>query len=506
MAVAATPNETAKAWQVFDSIYGADLARVKATPHTADDLALAAKLLDDAKVLTAHPALLECLCEKAFDLGAPAPAGYETALGAMTLLKERIPERRPACDEKALVIRQRQYTAARTPADRQQAGEALLEALLAVADARIEADEIQAAADLLQQAESVARAIGSERLEPVRARGRWLAIQRRAAQEMDRLKQALLSNPADAAARERLILILLLDFDDPVKAVKWLTEDCDADLRKHVLAAANPLDETPELAALEMGEWYRGLAEGAAKESPSAAYARAKAYYERFLALHAADDLVRAQGLLALKRVDEALDRLGAPQAAPAVRPGWMNLLTVTDVDKDRVEGEWVKTAEGLRGRGGYASRIVFPVALEGDYELELKCVCKSGESVKIILPVGSTLVTVGAETGYIGLGRVDERVSNPKEHPRSSSEGLPGEGVPWTMLIQVTTKGDGAGISVALNGKVLINWQGPQAALSNTVWRLPQTSCAGVGLHETEAVFTSVQVRMLTGKARLLR
>lgn len=70
LAVAATPNETAKAWQVFDSIYGADLARVKATPHTADDLALAAKLLDDAKVLTAHPALLECLCEKAFDLGA----------------------------------------------------------------------------------------------------------------------------------------------------------------------------------------------------------------------------------------------------------------------------------------------------------------------------------------------------------------------------------------------------------------------------------------------------
>jgi hypothetical protein len=88
---AAAKEEAEKAAQAFQSLYGDELKRVAETRDVADDLALAAKLLEAAHVADLRPALVTVLCEKCFDLAAQDPKGYDTAVVALpeTLDAER---------------------------------------------------------------------------------------------------------------------------------------------------------------------------------------------------------------------------------------------------------------------------------------------------------------------------------------------------------------------------------------------------------------------------------
>jgi formylglycine-generating enzyme required for sulfatase activity len=80
-----------------------------------------------------------------------------------------------------------------------------------------------------------------------------------------------------------------------------------------VPAATKPLEEAPELACNELGDWYRALAgQATAPTIKGAMLQRAKAYYERFLELHKADDLARTGASLMMKKIDDALAKLGS--------------------------------------------------------------------------------------------------------------------------------------------------------------------------------------------------
>ncbi|MBE3123986.1 MAG: hypothetical protein IMZ65_04210 [Planctomycetes bacterium] len=57
------------------------------------------------------------------------------------------------------------------------------------------------------------------------------------------------------------------------------------------------------------------------------------------------------------------------------------------------------------------------------------------------------------------------------------------------------------------LDDKPFIRWQGPQADLSvpdDVILVAPK--CAGLGAHLSPVMFRSARLRMLTGKARVLR
>jgi len=69
--VSAADSETQKkAQDVFDSLYGAGVKRVRATKDTADDAALAAKILEAARTVEAQPEFLAILCTNACELAA----------------------------------------------------------------------------------------------------------------------------------------------------------------------------------------------------------------------------------------------------------------------------------------------------------------------------------------------------------------------------------------------------------------------------------------------------
>jgi formylglycine-generating enzyme required for sulfatase activity len=315
---------SAAAWadeaaDTFNKLYGEDLKRVAATPLPADDVALAKQMLEGAKKAGDQPAFLALLCEKAYELASKDPSGYATAMAAMDLLAGKFPDKKVECLQKNAALYQKPYAAARGEA-KTKAGESAITALIALAEAQTAAGDSDGAVLTLRQAVAVATAIKSENKATLQARIENMASRQKVEKQIAALKAKLDADPKDAASRKELVRLYLVDMDDPGEAAKLLDETLDEATRKYVPAAAKPVEAAPEVACTELGDWYKGLADQAATPaSKGGMLRRAQAYYQRFLALHTATDLDRTAATLTLKRIQDALAKLGpAPKSSPA--------------------------------------------------------------------------------------------------------------------------------------------------------------------------------------------
>jgi formylglycine-generating enzyme required for sulfatase activity len=304
-----------EAADTFNKLYGQDLRRVVATPQPADDVALAKQMLEDAKKAGDQPAFLTLLCEKAYELASKDPSGYATATAAMDLLAGKVPDKKAECLRNNAALYQKQYAAARGE-EKKKAGESVITALGALAEVQATAGDTDAAGMTLRQAVAVATAIKSENKAALLARLENLAPQQKAEKQIAAIQARLDANPKDAASRKELVRLYLVEMDNPAEAAKFLDETLDEATRKYVPAAARPVEAAPEAACTELGDWYKGLADQAATPaSKGAMLRRAQAYYQRFLELHTATDLGRTAATLTLKRIEEALAKLGpAPE------------------------------------------------------------------------------------------------------------------------------------------------------------------------------------------------
>lgn len=498
-----------EAEDAFTSLYGKDYKTVTATPDKADDVALAAPLLAAAKAQDIQPGLLVILCEKAFELGLRAPAGYETAVEAMEFLARKAPDRGAASLEKVASVREKQYQATKG-LDKADAGEVLVEALLVAADARMDGGNATEAMALLRKALAMANAVKSDRKNEVQGRIDRVTTRLRIEKQVTGLKAKLEASPGDAGSRKQLVHLCLVELDDPAQAEKFLDESSEASLRKYIPAVSKGVEAAPEIACMELGEWYRGLGE-VASVSPGgkeAMFKRARAYCQRFLDLHKADDLARNQAVLAVKKMDEALARLGPAKGEGIIGPGrWIDLLKLIDIEKDTVEygkEKWQKSDGDLRFSGGKPDwcRVVVPCVPAGNYQLRVRLVRLRGTDESVaILPVGNSGVAVA-----FGIGDLAQLVG---------VRLAPDQKVPCTIIngqeyefdITVLVVRDQADITIMANGKLHLHWQGPQSALRvSDLWRLPDPKVLGLGVEYTPMVFKSVRLKMLNGKARLLR
>ena len=526
LAVLAWPvraDDGEKAAETFNALYGADLARVRKTGDARDDAELAVRLLAAAKRAADQPALVTVLCEKAYDLALRHPTGYGTALQAMDLLARTVPEKAAACAARTFEIRQKQFDAA-TGDEKKAAGETLLDSLLPVIEAREKAGDLAEAAALYRKARTIAAACGSPRADQVKARAEALAQRMKTAARIADVKALLERDPANVSAREGLVRLYLVELDDPAEAAKHLKGAKDEALLKYVPAAAKGVEAPPELACLELGEWYRGLAAKASKDAKAAMYARAKAYLERFLALHTAKDLGRTRAALALEKVEEAVAKLAAPPKKPTkptkpsmpavagiIKPAkWVDLLPLVDPAKDAVKGEWERQGSALAIiRPTAWARIVIPVAPGGSYELQVKFVRTSGDDfAAIILPVGSARVALNL-SGWRGAASGIDLINGKraKDNEAAVKPGTLVNGREYALDITVVAKGDQARIATRLDGQPYIGWRGPQSALSMLSYlALPKSGCLGLGAYGSVVAFRSVRLRMLSGEARLLR
>ena len=111
--LSAAPAWADEAEDAFNSLYGNEYKRVTGTPDKNDDVALAADLLKAVKTPGVHPALLAILCDKAYELGTKAAAGYDSAIEAMELLAQKVPDKAADALKNLVAVREKQYQAAK---------------------------------------------------------------------------------------------------------------------------------------------------------------------------------------------------------------------------------------------------------------------------------------------------------------------------------------------------------------------------------------------------------
>ena len=490
------PSATADdARAVFDALYGSDVARVRATREASDDVRLAEKLLEAAREAAAQPALVEVICAEAYELTSGTSEGYATALAAAALGMEHVREKSAAWCEKGVAIRQKEYDAARGEG-RTAAGEVLIEAMLALADVKGEAGETEALGGLYRQALAVARSIRSERREAIEVRLQAMGARERLLKEAARLKAELARTPDDASLRNELVRLLVVELDSPASAAKHVDGPCEAAWKKYVPAASRRAEEAPELACLELGEWYRGLGEEAPESAKVAMYQRAHGYYQRFLLLHGAEDLRRMQASLAVKKVEEALKRLGSEAGGE-----WVDVLKLVAGSNDAVGDGWQRLDDGIHVRpGGY---LGLPVSVEGSYEAEFRFTRTSGsEAVMVRLPAGETgfhvlLSAAGGEVGGVAaINGQDVRSNGTGVRPSRLENGRT-----YVLGVRVAVKGEEVGIEVKLDGETYTRWQGPMGALRPLGEAKTAPVRIVVSSHRDPVVWHGARVRVISGE-----
>ena len=276
-----------------------------------DDADLAARILAAAKDITQNPDLQARLYEKAYEYGAKSPAACATAVEAVRLLAEAVPDRQAECQNKAVDVAQRAYRAARGPA-RQEAGNILLQQLAWVADAKEHGGEFSEATDLLTRALAVAKAVRSD--QAPRLTGRLKCVRSRLAveQQIRHAKARLEKDPKDAATAKELVTLCVVELDNPAEAARYVEAAGDETLKKRVLVAGMSLDNLPEKACAELGDWYVQLAEGATDYGSFLVHENARDYYLQFLELHPDQDVQSLKANASLERVEETLKELAA--------------------------------------------------------------------------------------------------------------------------------------------------------------------------------------------------
>ncbi len=508
-----------QATDAFDSLYGKDMKAVAATRDTADDLALAGKLLDAAGDTETHPALAVVLCDNAYDLAAKDPKGTATAVRAMELAGRKTPEKKPAFLARAVAVCRRRYDTA-SSVNRTSAGNLLVGMLLKLGDAQVEVRDIEAAEKTCRHALAVANAIKTPLASSVQERMDGLAQRSKTLARIKTLKAALDADPANASARSALVRLHTVELDDPAEAAKYLGDDTDASFKKYVVGAAKGVRKAPELACMELGEWYRGLASESSPGAGKAMLKRAQAYYKRFLKLHEKDDLSRSQAVLALNKVNDALagpvpaaDAAGAGASAKGKKlPNgkWIDILRLIDPAKDCTDRKglalWKRRGNTLVATPTQYGRtnLFAPVSVDGSYDLQVKFARNQIYGYTYVyLPVGSSTVALQLGSGVSGLAYV--RGSSPYSNATGASVTFLVKRI-YTIDVKVAIDGDQAAIAVNLDGKPLIRWKGPQEDLSSTSYTTRHKDRVGFATYDVGVTLGAARLRMQSGAATALR
>jgi len=327
-APAATPEDDARA--ALAQQFGEDLAKVKATRDAADDVALAGRLLEKAQSGTASEALIALLCEHAYDLAVGQEDGLRTAVDAMTLLAKTFPDRRDASREKIIDAHQQRYNNSR---GRQHivAGEDLVRAIVRFADEQVANRQFAKAASLYRRGLPLSANLRSISHNHLKAKLDYAQTRQAFLVQAERLKAHLQDHPDDQQARDKLLRIYVVEFDDPEAAADQLDLREDDPINKYILLAGMSLEKLPLPALAVLGHWYRELAAEASRQGRLLAMQRARTYYQQYL-----------------KRADPDADerdavRKGLAEANDALAEAAAALPVITIVSQETFQAQWAK-------------------------------------------------------------------------------------------------------------------------------------------------------------------
>jgi hypothetical protein len=152
------------------------------------------------------------------------------------------------------------------------------------------------------------------------------------------------------------------------------------------------------------------------------------------------------------------------------------------------------------------AQRIALPVVVAGSYEFEVEFTRTGGyDNIVFLIPVAAS------EAGISLNAFTDTAVfeaTHGQGEPKDSRVKLGNlqNGRKYSARVQVLVRGDDAQVTVSLDGKRILGWTGPHAALAQPGdWALPRRQCLGMGTWASNVTFHTAKLKMLSGKAKLL-
>ena len=332
---------------MFQSVFGERARKVAASPDTRKSAAFAVELYKAAGVVDDSPKFQAFLCRKAHDFAMKHRSGYATALSALELLAKVDKTTRAEVDEKTRNV-YRLMKRSGTVAERKKAAEYLLNRMVADADADMAARNYAKAIVGYGKAYQLARAGRSAIAPEILDKLKDARVRDNALKDIARQTAVLQKNPNDANLANQLIGLCLVENVDPAKIPELaaLAEADERTSRGLALAAKKIADLTPE-AILELGDWYKFLADEAQKNVKARLLLRAQACYEKFLELTPKKDIHSLKVEAKLARVDKELDKL---LGSSRFRKGW-NLVAEFKPTKNP-NGAWSYgwAAEGAPG------------------------------------------------------------------------------------------------------------------------------------------------------------
>ena len=344
----------------FDQLFGEEIRRVQGTADSADDIELSRRLTKVAGTVADQPAVMEVMLERSYDLAARFPSGTATAVEAMELLAEKLPERRDGANAKVLALLQREFQRAMKAEELAKAGQPLLDKLLELADEAAANSDYAAAVLHLNKALPVAARIKSPAEPAIRSRILALSHRQRVEKEIAALQERILRDRTDKGAANDLVVLLITEQNKPSLAAQYLDMLADEELKKHIGLATKESADLVPADHLSLGLWYEGLAKRSALIVRRSLYQRAQEHLQAFLDKQSEQNIKRLQGEIALKRVQGSIKELAADPSAPKDIEG---MYTFTGKPL-RIEAERaqviVKPMQVVRGRGAGGGQFVF--------------------------------------------------------------------------------------------------------------------------------------------------
>ena len=297
---------------MVDSLFGPDIRRVQATPDKIDDMHLAKRMLEAARLTAADKAVVPALCRRVFDLAENYPPAHDAALDAAELAGSANPACRKEFDARSIKLLQRRYALAR--GDERVRTRMRLFAMLTQAIDEAEPDE---QAGCIRQALAITPP-NTAQYKDLQAKLRD-AVDREQMGNLVKKLQAELAAKDDPAVRSRLVMLLLLDLDSPAKAAVEAARSADEFLKTYVPLAAQNAHSLAPAACLELGDWYRSIIDKAQTDMGKAvALNRSANYYQVYLARSESNDANAVKARLAM-----GLAEAGLKELKQSVRPIW---------------------------------------------------------------------------------------------------------------------------------------------------------------------------------------
>jgi hypothetical protein len=223
------------------------------------------------------------------------------------------------------------------------------------------------------------------------------------------------------------------------------------------------------------------------KESgTSRAGARRRAAHWYDMALGAATGLTKI-------RLEKRMAELGIPTEP--------DLLTLIDLSRDKVHGDWAFDGKALTCmRGQYPSRVQLPYEPPAEYDLTLvveRIEGQAGVMIGCVRESAQFYVAIDDHAGsWSGISNVDGKASNGNE---TSVPGLLLTNKKTATIVCMVRRDE---IGVTVDGKKVISFKGGNERLSNNqAFTVPNRRALFVGTGNARYVFSKMLVKPVSGR-----